>query len=92
MLYYNCQRLNIKINSQCFVWGNISTGLIDSKVKGIEFFVFIIKSTKFFMVIGLSALQDTYARLLINLFFLIALITLGSKNSHNERKCKHYIE
>lgn len=34
---------------------------------------------KFFIVDGLSALHDTYAKLLINLFFLIALITRLSK-------------
>lgn len=75
--------MNKKINSQCFVWGNISTGLTDTKVKGGEVFFFIVNSTKFFIVIGLSALHDTYARLLINLLLLIALITLESTNSQN---------
>lgn len=71
----------MNINSQCLVWGNMSTGLIDSKVKGADFLLFLNKSTRFFIVNGLSALHDTYTRLLINRFFLIALITLGSKKN-----------
>jgi len=69
----------MKINSQCFVCGNKSTGLIDSKIKGIEFLLTKTNSIRFFIVTGLSALQETYARLLINLFFFIALMTLESK-------------
>lgn len=73
----------MKINSQWFVCGNISIGVIDSKVKGRDLLLFTTNSTMFFIVIGLSALQDTYARLLIDLLFLIALITLGSTSVQN---------
>jgi hypothetical protein len=61
----------------------MSTGLIDSKIKGAVLLSFLNKSTMFFIVIGLSALHDTYTRLLINRFFLIALITLGSTENQN---------